>query len=258
MKRLFLLLGLVVAGGVRADDLQLARQIMDGTMAELASHSDVWVVLSGTQTDGTTKTTFRYDLSIHHAPVNSRIVTWMELLDWQNGNLANRYAGDGTRFWTYNLGRKEYTSADYSTSLYPGKEQQRLFQNLLRRSQGPETFLARLMIDSYMKFSTGQGSAWMPWRPSAQVAVGPNTIVCSSTSPVSNTLTYGFKQVPSIGYVFTGAEYYEETVVSGKTRTTTWQVQVFQDQVRQGSIYTFVPPVGSHAIAVSEAGGTGG
>ncbi len=254
VRRLFLLLAVAVPGLVFAQDLQSARVMMEGALAELATHKQLTLVLSGTENDGGREHKFSAVLAIEFSIQNGRQVAKMELLDYRDNQLQKRVAADGERFWAYDLKGKVYTSTEYGTAAYVGKEKERLFQNMLLRMKGGQTFLARLVKDAFGG-TLNASSAWMPWRPNAKVSVQGENIVCASTAPTANTLTYALEPVIGFGYALKGVDYTEETLISGRVRSTQWTVSIFRDQLAQGTSWVFVPPAGSRAVSVNEIGG---
>jgi hypothetical protein len=227
---------------------------MDAAMAELAAHSDLTLVLEGTETDGQNQVAIRAMASVNHAVISGRSVPRIEFLRYQGNQLLTRAAADGERFWNYDLAKREYTSAEYGTAAFAGKERDRLYQNVLLRSKDEQTFLAKLLKDTYSG-GFGQRSNWQPWRPSADVKVEGENIVCTSTVPASGRLTYMMKLEPGFGWRLNGAEYLEQSTISGRTRTVQWTVTIFRDQLPQGTSFLFVPPAGSRGVAVNEARG---
>ncbi len=253
VRRLFCLLAVAVPGLVLSQELQSARVMMDGAMAELATHDRLTLVLSGTEDDGGKHHTFSAVLKVGFSIQNGRQVAQMELLDYRDDQLRKRVAGDGERFWAYDLIGKVYTSTEYGTASYTGKEKERLFQNMLLRLKGEQTFLARLVKDAFGG-STGARSAWVPWRPNSNVSVRGEDIVCASDAPTPNRLTYSLEQTPGFGFSLKNVSYFEETRISNRVRTTQWTVSIFRDHLPEGTSWLFVPPVGSRAVSVNEGG----
>lgn len=254
VKRIWALFVVSLPGLALGQDLQTARMMMDGAMAELATHTDLTLVLDGTETDGQVQTTFRAMASVNHVLLNGRNVPRIEFLKYQGNQLLTRAAADGERFWNYDLIKREYTSADYATAAFIGKERERLFQNVLLRSKDEQTFLAKLLKDTYSA-GVGQRSNWQPWRPSAVVKIEGESIVCTSTVPAPGRLTYIMKNEPGFGWRLNGAEYLEESTISGRLRTIQWTVTIFRGQLPQGTSFLFVPPTGARAVAVNETRG---
>jgi hypothetical protein len=253
VRRLFWLLAFGMPGLVSAQDLESARVMMDGALTELGTHNRLTLILNGTENDGGKVHSFSAVLKVGFSLVTSRQVVQMELLDFRDNQLRKRVAGDGERFWDYDLMGKVYTSTEYGTARYAGKERERLFQNMLLRLKGEQTFLARLIKDTYGG-TLNASTAWVPWRPSSSVSVQGENIVCTSTAPSPNRLTYSLQQTPGFGYTLMGVDYFEEALVGNKLRTTQWTVSIMRDHIPDGTSWVFVPPVGSRAVSVSEGG----
>lgn len=254
VRRLFCLAAVVLPGFVLAQDLPLARTMMDGAMAELSGHSRLTLILNGTETDGGNQHTFSAVVAIEFGFNNGRQSVRTEVLDYRDNQLRKRVAGDGERFWTYDLIGKVYTSTEYGTAPHAGKERERLFQNMLLRLKGEQTFLAKLLKDTYGG-TLNAATAWTPWRPNAQVKVESENIVCTATAPSPNRLTYSLEKTPGFGYSLKSVDYLEETRISGRVRTTQWTVGIYRNWLPDTTSWTFVPPAGSHSVSVSEIGG---
>jgi hypothetical protein len=237
-----------------AQDLTTARLRMDGALAELASHERLTLVLNGTEKDGNRDHSFSAVLAMAFSIQNGRQVVNLELLSYRDDQLVRRAAGDGERFWDYDVRAKTYTSTEYGTATHAGKERERLFKNMLLRFKGEQTFLARLTKDAFGG-DMNAPTAWMPWRPNANVSVQSNDIVCTTTVPNRNVLTYSLQPEVGYGWSLNSVTYYEETVISSRTRVTQWNVTIFRDQLPQQTSWAFVPPPGSRAVAVQEVGG---
>ncbi len=253
VRRLFLLLTVALPGLVLAQDLQSARVMMDGALAELATHNRLTLVLNGTENDGGKLHSFSAVLKVGFSIQTGRQLVQMEMLDYRDDQLRKRVAGDGERFWAYDLIGKVYTSTEYGTVAHAGKERERLFQNMLLRLKGEQTFLARLVKDAYGG-TLNASTAWMPWRSSSTVSVQGENIVCTSTAPSPNRLTYSLQQTPGFGFTLMGVDYFEEARIGSKVRTTQWTVSIYRDHIPDGTSWVFIPPVGSRAVSVSEGG----
>jgi hypothetical protein len=254
VRRIFGLIVLGLPGLALAQDLATARIMMDGALTELSGHSRLTLALNGTEKDGNRTKTFSAVLAVAFTIQNGQQKVHCELLDYRDNQLTNRSAGDGERFWDYDVRGKAYTSTEYGTARFVGAERERLFQNMMLRFEGEQTFLAKLLRDTYggkLKAST----AWLPWRPSANVSVQGESIVCSATIPSPNRLTYYLQKENGFGWALNSADYHEEAVISGRTRVTQWTVSIYRDYLPQGTSWLFVPPAGSRALAVNEAGG---
>ena len=228
--------------------------MMDGAMAELATHNQLTLVLNGTETDGQNQHALYASVAVSFMSLNGRIVPRMEVLSFRDNLLLSRSAADGERFWNYSLSDKAYTSTDYATASYVGKERDRLFQNMLLRSKSDQTFLAKLLKETFTS-SVNSRTSWLPWRPNAAVQVSGTDIFCNSTVPNASQLTYNLQADQGFGFLMLGAQYFEQSTISGRTRTTQWTLSILRDQIPQGTSFVFVPPAGSHAIAVDESRG---
>ena len=227
--------------------------MMDGALAELASNQSLTMVLTGTETDGNKTHTFNAVLASSFSIANGQQLAQLELLDYRDNQLQRRVAADGVRFWDYDVRGKTYTSTEYGSGRFAGSERERLFQNMLRRLKGEKTFLARLMQDAYGGKLNAR-TAWLPWRPNASVSVQGDSIVCTTSIPNPNVLTYTLQREVGFGWSIASIDYYEETVISSRTRITRWNVAFYRDSIPQGTSWQFVPPAGSRALAVDEGG----
>ena len=245
-----------------ADDLLLARSMMRSAMNELGSHELLTIVVTGVETDGDKKTEFRLDLAVRFSLLavgdSFRQVAQLELLSYRDGQLTYRAAGDGDRYWHYDLAKRQYTSTEYGTVKYVGRERSRLFKNMLVRSQGAQTFLSRLMADAFVTGLAGSGatrSAWLPWRPTSTVTVSGSDVVCYSGIPSQSRLTYILESGTGFRHWLRGASYIEQSTISGRKRTVQWQALIVPDEIPRDTSFEFVPPEGSRAVSVEEAGG---
>ena len=254
VRRLICLAVLAVPALGPAQGLQDARTIMDSALAELSTHRQVTLVLEGTQDDGGLQRSFTAILAIEFSIRNGRQWVTTELMDYRDGQLIGRIAGDGERFWDYDVKSKVYKSTEYGTAHYVGKERERLFQNLALRMKGDQTVMARLLKDAFGG-TLNASAAWLPWRSNSQVTIEGSGIVCRSNAPSPNTTTYRVVQTPGFGWALDGIDYIEEAVVSGRRRITQWRVSIQRDLIPQGTSWFFVPPAGSRAVSVSEVGG---
>ena len=235
---------------------------MRGAMNELGSHEKLTIVVTGVETDGDKQTEIRMNLAVRFSlvPVGDsfRQVAQLELLSFRDEQLMYRAAGDGNRFWHYNLAKKQYTSTEYGTAKFVGQERSRLFKNLSVRSQGVQTFLSRLMDDAFVSgFASGRAarSAWLPWRPNSTVTVNGSDVVCDSGIPSESQLTYVLEPGTGFGHWMRGASYIERSTISGRKRTVRWQAVIFRGEIPRDTSFEFVPPPGSRAVSVEEAGG---
>ena len=262
MKRAIALLWLFAASLSMADDLAAARVMMRSAMNELGSNDKLTILVTGVETDGDKETEIRIDLAVMFSlvPVGDsfRQVAQLELLSIRDKQLTYRIAADGDRFWHYDLAKKQYTSTEYGTAKFVGQERNRLFKNLAVRSQGVQTFLSRLMADAFVtSFASGNAarSAWLPWRPNSAVTVDGSDVVCDSRIPSESTLTYVLEAGTGFGHWMKGATYFEESTISGRRRTVRWKAVIYRGEIPRDTSFEFVPPQGSHAVSVEEAGG---
>ena len=227
--------------------------MIDGALAELASHNSFTVVLIGKETDGDVETGIRIDLAYSHSFVGGKPVAQIELLNIRGNDLVSRIAGDGDRMWTYYVAKNQYSSSEYGTGEYLGRERTRLFQVLAKRSDGAQTFISRLLIDTFAH-DVKSSSLWMPWRPSSTVTLNPaGNIVCDSSTPSPSQLTYFIAKDEFFRYRLSSVKYFEQSRISGRLRTIEWEATIYRDWVPKDTSYYFVPPKGSRAIAVSQA-----
>lgn len=258
VKRALVLLLSLLAVSAWADDLLLARRMIDGALAELATHSKFTVVLLGKETDNKVETGIRIDLAYNYTIVDNRPVAKIELLNIRGDGLVSRVAGDGERVWNYNVAKNSYSSSEYGTGQHIGKERTRLFQVLAKRSDGAQTFISRLMLDTFARDGR-TGSRWNPWRPNSTVTVGPSgNIICDSNIPHLGRMTYILAKDRLFGYRLVGVKYYEESQISGRLRTIEWEATIYTEWVHKDTSYIFVPPKGSRSISVNEARSGGG
>ena len=262
MKRTLALLWLFAASLSMADDLSAARAMMRNAMMELGSHEKLTIVVTGVETDGDTETEIRMNLAVMFSlvPVGDsfRQIAQLELLSFRDKQLMYRVAADGDRFWHYDLAKKQYTSTEYGTAKFVGRERSRLFKNLSVRSQGVQTFLSRLMADAFVSGLTSASagrSAWLPWRPNATVTVNGSDVVCDSGIPSESKLTYILEAGSGFRHWMRGASYIEQSTISGRKRTVRWQAVIFRGEIPRDTSFEFVPPPGSRAVSVEEAGG---
>lgn len=255
MRRSLALLAILVPGLVWAQDYDAAKAVMNGAIAELATHSRLTINLTGIETDGTKKTPIGVSLALETFLVDSRPVPFIEVMDFKNDQVVSRSAGDGQRFWNYVLSNKTYTSVDYGTAPFVGKEKDRLYQNLVLRSKGAQAFVARLMKDTYVGGEFTRAN-WAPWRPNSTVTFdSAGNVVCTSVQPNLSRLTYVLSRDSFGAFILTGAEYYEESSISGRLRTTTWSMAIVRDEYPKGTSFQFVPPAGSRSVSVNETRG---
>ncbi|MCH8978574.1 MAG: hypothetical protein IH945_04940 [Armatimonadetes bacterium] len=245
-----------------ADDLSSARTMMRSAMNELGSHEELSIVVTGLETDGDKETEIRMELAVRFSLVSVgdifRQVAQLELLSFRDKELMYRVAADGDRYWHYDLAKRQYTSTDYGTAKFVGQERSRMFKNLSVRSQGVQTFLSRLMADAFVSnFADGNSSrsAWLPWRPNSTVTVNGSDVVCDSGIPSQSKLTYILEPGDRIGHWMKGATYFEQSTISGRKRTVRWQAVIFRGKIPRDTSFEFVPPPGSRAVSVAEAGG---
>lgn len=224
---------------------------MATALARLAASSQAMFALTGTETDNGASHAIQTVVSIDLSSGAPKI----EVLEYRDSALVSRIVGDGERLWKYDIAKNTYKSSNYGTAEYSGKERERLFGLLALRATDHQTFLAHLLNDTFGSGAQSVASSWKPWRPNSQVALAGTNIVCASDQPFSNTLTYIIVDVEDVGLTLMGADYFSESVISGRSRTMHWQVAVFAAQLAQGAVFTFVPPQGSKAVA---SGGPGG
>ena len=260
VKRAFVLVASFIASICVADDLATARLMMDRAHAELGTHRSLTVVLSSRVTDGQAVRNERIELAVMFStrPVETSFkqLAQLELLEYRDGVLLSRIAGDGVRYWEYDVAKNQYSGTEYGSARHVGNERNRLFQNLVRRSTGARAFLARLLADGFGTTSvlpSAGNRAWFPWRPNAVVSMNGNNIVCDATTPTPNRLTYILEPAPGFGYSLKGAQYIEQTSISGRTRTTEWTVTIYPDTIPKDTSFEFVPPQGSRSVSVEEA-----
>lgn len=231
--------------------------MIDGAMAELASHNRFTVVLIGKETDGDVETGIRIDLAYSYSIVKGKPVSRIELLNMRGDALVSRIAGDGDRVWNYDVVRNQYSSSEYGTGNFIGRERERLFQVLAQMSDGAQTFVSRLLIDSFARAGISR-SQWMPWRPSSTVSLDPaGNVVCESSTPSPSQLTYVLAKDPFFRYRLTSAKYIERSQISGRPRTIEWEATIYPDWIPKDTSYDFVPPKGSRPVSVSQAHGGG-
>lgn len=246
---------MLVPGLSLAQDYEAAKAVMDGALAELATQSRLTMTLTGIEADGQKKTPLYVSLGLETFIVDNRPVPFLEVMDFRSNQIVSRSAADGQRFWNYTVADRTYTSADYATAPFVGKEKDRLYQNLVLRSKGPQAFIARLMKDAYVGGELTRAN-WSPWRPNSTVTFdAAGNVVCTSNLPNPSTLTYILSRNAGGTFVLDGAQYVETSVISGRTRSTTWTLTITRGQYPQGTSFQFVPPQGSRAIAISEARG---
>ncbi len=245
-----------------ADDLRLAQSMMRSAMNELGSHEELTIVVTGLEIDGDKKTEIRLDLAVRFSLLavgdSFRQVAQLELLSYRDGRMTYRAAGDGDRYWHYDLAKKQYTSTEYGTAKYVGQERSRMFKNMSVRSQGVQTFLSRLMADAFVTGLASTGatrSAWLPWRPTSTVTVDGSNVICESSIPSQSQLTYILESGTGFRHLLRGASYIEQSIISGRKRTVQWQALIVRDEIPRDTSFEFVPPVGSRAVSVEEAGG---
>ena len=254
VRRRIALLAALIPVFASADDLAMAKQMMGSALGELAGQTRLTVVLSGIETDGTRKNSIYVALALDTYMVDNRPVPYLEVTEYRNNELLTRSAADGTRFWNYDLKDREYTSVDYATASFVGKEKERLYQNLMLRSKGASNLVARLMKDVYTG-DINTRSNWQPWRPGATVTLDDaGNIVCDSAIPNTNKLTYVMART-QFGYTLEAMKYYEESKISDRWRTSTWDVTIHRSYLPDDVSFQFVPPKGARAIAINEARG---
>lgn len=256
-KALFVLSVLCLAVvGARADDSALARQMMAGATAELASNQMVSVQIAGTETIDGEAVPIWLSASISIEVVDEVPMIYLEVLTYRNNELQYRLAGDGTYLWSYDPVKKEYSSAAYgSTSgTQPSNMRQRLFQIAAVRCRGASTFLIKLLQDAFGPPADTFGllsERWVPWMATANVTVNGSTILCESDAPTPSELVYTLEADPDYGYRLLGADFFRDLSTDSQSRIVEWTAQVFRDQLPDDVDFGFVPPPGSRAVAAA-------
>lgn len=245
----------MTGGLVRADDLAGARALMASALSELASHPSVTMELVGTYTDDGQPTALYTTLTFSIETISDVPVVRLEMIESVGGSIVSRTVADGTRLWTYDAIRNTYRSSNYAGESYTGKERDRLFKLMALRSRDDLTLFARLLDETYGASAAQVATAWRPWRPNSTVGVSGTSVVCASGQPFNNQLTYLIEAIQGGGYRLLGADYYEESLISERVRTTQWQISIVSYDVPQEVSFEFVPPEGARAVSTGGSGG---
>ncbi len=255
MKRTFLVLTVLAGCLVHADGLMAARGLMASVLAELATHTTVTFEMTGVLIDEGNSRPIFSTITFDTAVIDGQSVTRLELLETIDGLLVSRTVADGTRMWSYDVASNSYKSSNYATEAFAGKERDRLFRLMALRTKDSTTFFERVLNDTYGGRAPLVVSNWTPWRPNSTVSISGNNVICGSLQPFTNQLTYVIKEEEGGVLILLGADYYEESVISGRTRTVHWQLRVKSYEIPEGVSFAFVPPAGSRAVAAGEPGG---
>ncbi len=244
------------------DDAQNARNVMANALVNLGQRSAVTIDLDGTISNSNMTIPIRCTAAVQFADYNGRPSAYLELITYQNNRMTHRIAGDGQRLWSYDTAKREYTSAVYGTEA--GDQLPNLRRQMLMLGSRWAPQLAgqpmKTLLDAFAGSDYETMTAkWTPWIPTAQTAWNGETmeITATSTQRGTNQMTYSFDMDDYGNYHLKSVYFKNSLLINGDWNVTEWTATVTPNSVPTDTIYTFEPPRGSRAVAVTSnrAGG---
>ena len=219
-------------------------------LSRLASSDKIAVEATGTEKRGTNQIQLKSTIGLLYRPAEGHV--FVEVLNFEDGKLIGRIAGDGIRLWHFDGRANTYSSYAY------GSEDKGLdvswsakfFQSLRLKSTGPAAFAAKILDDA-MNIGT-KATAWLPWVPTATVERYDNTVVCNAGNPAPNTTTYMLDGDDSNGFSLTSAQYVQ---AGGQPKK--WDLTFTVGALPEHTEFGFVPPRGARMVTIGQSTGGG-
>lgn len=257
MKRFIGAALLCVAGAAYAqDDAQTARNVMADALINLGQHSAVTINLNGTASNSAYSVPIRCTAALQIADYNGRPSAYMELITYSNNQMAHRVAGDGYRLWSYDVARKEYSSAAYGTEAGEQLPNARRQMLMLTSRWAPQLASQpmKVLLDAFAGPDYNTLTAkWTPYIPTANMTWNGDTmqITATSTQRGTNEMTYSFDMDDQGRYHLRSVYYKNSILINNDWNVTEWTATVTPNSVPEYTIYTFEPPRGSRAVAIT-------
>ena len=233
--------------------LDQARALLGPAYAELAYRPGVRLKISGTENWRGRPKQLDIEAVFRFTSTNDRGIAELDLQSFVDGNLVERYAGDGANLWHYDAATHSYWSANYGTAegtQTPGYLR-RLMQMLSSTSTGHLKFLARLMFDTLGATGTSSRIAdlWNPWLPNATVTVEGSKISTEVGNPKSLQIDYTTLSDES-GIKLSSINYWSYDVRAGMTHEIAWTLLVLPiPSSLTSERFKFIPPRNAKVIA---------
>lgn len=226
------------------------QSMMTQALSRIASSDKIAVEATGTEKRGTTLVELKSTVGFYYRPAEGRVL--IEVLNFEDGKLTGRVAGDGLRLWSFDGRANTYSSYGYGTEDkgLDANWSAKFFQSLRLRTSGPAAFAAKVLDDA-MHLGT-KASVWSPWVPTATVERLENTVVCNAGNPAPNTTTYFLDGDDVSGYTLTGARFVQ---AGGQPKK--WELTFTLGALPENSDFGFVPPRGARMVSVGQATGGG-
>ncbi|HVL40501.1 MAG TPA: hypothetical protein VM328_14010 [Fimbriimonadaceae bacterium] len=240
------------------------------TFINLRGSSTLWLRIEGSETTGNSTTAVTTDVFWSN-PLTSP--PSLELLDYRGATLVNRTVGDSTVLWNYDPRRNQYSTARYGTyaGAAPVSATNNLLQSLAAVQPGPPSYAARLLREVY----GGDSAYYRHWVTgnapfvveNGQIYDDPITgrrFVSSANldyafftqgNPVRRSVAFE-RWRDSNGIWRLSAVYVAEREdLRGRLRVLDLRMSVHPDQVPNTASFSFTPPAGSRAVALTRPGG---
>ncbi|MBS1712721.1 MAG: hypothetical protein JST30_00140 [Armatimonadetes bacterium] len=224
--------------------------MMVQALGRIASSDQIAVEATGTEKRGTTLVELKSTVGLLYRPAEGRVL--IEVLNFENGKLVGRIAGDGLRLWSFDGRANTYSSYGYGTEDkgLDANWSAKFFQSLRLRTNGPSAFATKVLDDA-MHLGT-KATAWLPWIPTATVERQENSIVCNAGNPAPNTTTYFLDGDDESGYSLTAARFVQ---AGGQPKK--WDLTFTLGTLPENTEFGFVPPRGARMVSVGQATGGG-
>lgn len=239
---------------------------MPQALKQLRQSSAMEITLTGNEWNGNRRTELwaRANVSITFS-ASGREVRQVELVDFRDGRLQQRVAGNGATLYAYDPAKNEYLVSDYNaTGQKPGDIAARVAMGVQRVGKGLNASLARLYADIYgpntvfRSWTPGFGGRWHtdgimkdPVNPGVSymaVPRGDYFALFHADNPNRRSMAFRFDSNNQL----TGIWLNELSQVGSKQRLVEWSATFRPMPSLPSALFEFLPPQGSRAITGPE------
>ncbi len=253
-------------------------------MTILQAPKQMMLELTGTETLGPRVNNLYSNAYFSWDPTAPNAFAKAEINDYVNNAHTRRIAADGTTIWAYSFPQNAYTSFRYGTysGTPPTDFRINMFSELMRASEGPAVFLARLLRETYSGYTNDQSKLgntfdtanYTTWLPGATVSVvtggasmqdpvAKNRTYQSVPGGLDEFVVYTYAQRPQRsaafhltvnstvgGWNLSEVYYADEKYLNPSTpRLLDWKITVYTGTLPSTTNFVFIPPAKARAIA---------
>lgn len=232
------MLAALVPGAVWGD-LFVARGMMAPALADLGGQERSSLVLTGTETVGSTVTALSSEVAVHrYQEPDLSYRYYLEYRSFRDGTLVKRVVADGTRVWTYDAGRHEYSVWQYDLEAgdrnrVADRAALNMMRTVRRQATGPDDLLMQLTVEAYEAQANYSAlvSKWHPWMTNATVTLAGAGFFARTSSPRVTEMFYEISNPSPTEFYFTALRMGRIEQREG----TGWKVTEFEVAVNRGA-----------------------